>query len=111
MAGQKLFTNTSPYQLNVSLLVRISADPSNQLSDPVEFSLPPNGSGWQSYGDNINIYLNGINLLAVTNGSIVSSGYFVIKRASDLDNELNQHNAVNFTYQDNTYKLTTHQVN
>ena len=62
MAGRKLFTNQSPYPLAVTLAVRKSDDPRNQAGTK-DFSLPAGNSQWQEYGNNIDIYLNGINLV------------------------------------------------
>jgi hypothetical protein len=110
MAGRKLFTNRSPYLMYVTLVVRKSADPRDQAGTK-DFELPSGGNSWQEYGNNIDIYLNGIKLSAVTNGAMLGNQYIVIIRGSPLDNQLNMFNAVDFNYQNNTFYVATRQVN
>jgi hypothetical protein len=88
MAGRKLFTNKSPYVLFVTLVIRRSDDPRDKAGTK-DFQLSGGQSQWQEYGDNINIYLNGIDLTAVANGARIGNQYIVIVRSSPLDNQLN----------------------
>lgn len=110
MAGRKLFTNRSDYALSVTLVVRKSADPRDRAGTK-DFSLPARQSQWQEYGNNIDIYLNGINLIAVSDGAMLGQQYVVIVRGSPLDNRLNMFNAVDFGYANNTFYVSTRQVN
>ena len=109
MAGRKLFTNRSQYGMNVSLVVRRSDDPRNTAGTK-DFFLKSNESQWQEYGNNIDIYLNGIKLAAVFNGAMIGQQYIVILRGSPLDNELNMFNGVDFGYSGNSFTLSTRQV-
>ncbi len=109
MAGRKLFTNRSPYGMAVTLVVRASADPRDQAGTK-EFFLGSQQSQWQEYGSNVNIYLNGIKLAAVFNGQMLGQQYIVIARGSDLDNQLNMRNGVDFAFASNTFMLSTRQV-
>lgn len=109
MAGRKLFTNNSPYLMFVTLVIRKSADPRDKAGTK-DFQLPSRQSQWQEYGNNIDIYLNGIDLTAVANGARLGNQYIVITRGSPLDNQLNMFNAVDFGFANNTFYVTTRQV-
>ena len=109
MAGRKLFTNTSRYGINVTLVVRKSEDPRDEAGTK-NFVLRTGQSEWQEYGNNIDIYLNGIKLVAVFNGEIIGQQYIVIIRGSPLDNSLNMRNAVDFAFANNTFNISTRQV-
>lgn len=110
MAGRKLFTNIGPHTLAVTLVVRASEDPRNQAGTK-EFSLGPHHSQWQEYGNNVDIYLNGIKLVALFNGQMQGQQYIVIDRGSTLDDQLNTRNGVDFFFTNGTFNLSTRQVN
>jgi hypothetical protein len=107
--GRKVFTNNTQYGLNVTLVIRKSADPRDEAGTK-SFALARNQSSTQEYGDSINIYLNGIKLAAVLNGELIGQQYIVITRGSDLDNRLNMNNGVDFGYANQTFYLSTRQV-
>lgn len=110
MAGRKLFTNQSPYALLVTLTVRRNDDPRNAAGTK-EFHILPRQSQWQEYGDNINIYLNGITIAAQGEGVAATQQHTVIVRGSALDNELNTRNGVDIGFDNDAYFLSTRQVN
>jgi hypothetical protein len=110
MPGRKLFTNRSPHPLSVTLKVRKSEDPRDSAGSK-DFSLPAGQSQWQEYGNDIDIYLNAINLVAENNGAKIAQQLIVITRGSPLDNELNMFNAIDFGYANNTFYVSTRQVN
>src|SRR4051812_14539949 len=109
MAGRKFFTNRSPYNLAVTLVIRKSDDPRNTAGTK-EFTLGPGQGQWQEYGNNIDIYLNGIKLISMFNGQMIGQQYIVIMRGSPLDNELNMFNGVDFTFAGGSFQLSTRQV-
>lgn len=109
MAGRKFFTNRTPYLLAVTLVVRASEDPRNQAGIK-DFMLGAHESRWEEYGNNIDIYLNGIKLAATYSGQMVAQQYIVILRGSPLDNQLNMRNAVDFGYENGSFNLSTHQT-
>jgi hypothetical protein len=109
MAGRKLFTNRSTYGMQVTLVVRASSNP-RDTAGKKDFFINPKGSQWQEYGNNVDIYLNGINLAAVFNGEMQGQQYVVIQRGSPLDNKLNQNNGVDFNFANDTFYITTRQV-
>lgn len=109
MAGKKLFTNRTPYLLAVTLVVRASEDPRNQAGSK-DFMLGAQEHRWEEYGNNIDIYLNGIKLVATYDGQMVAQQYIVILRSSPLDNQLNMRNAVDFGYQNGSFQLSTRQA-
>lgn len=109
MAGRKLFTNRTPYNLEVSLRVRASEDPRNNAGT-VDFDMASLQSKWQEYGNNVDIYLNGINLVAVFDGQIQAQQYLVVTRGSQLDNQLNMNNGVDFGFANSAFYISTRQV-
>ena len=50
------------------------------------------------YGDNVNIYLNGITLASISDGAIIAEQEFVITRGSNLDNQLNTNSIVSISF-------------
>lgn len=109
MAGRKLFTNQSPYGMSVTLIVRSQGDPRN-TAGTVDFYLQPAQSQWHEYGNNDDIFLNGIKLVAVFNGEMLAQQYIVVTRSSPLDDALNMRNGVDFGFANNTFFISTRQV-
>ena len=109
MSGSKLFSNFSNYDLNVTLVVRGGDDPRNP-GGSVDFELPPGQSAWQTYGNDSNVYLNGIKLVAYLVGSLFAEQQIVVTRGSPLDDELNMRNAVDFSWENGTFVVSTRQV-
>jgi hypothetical protein len=109
MAGRKIFTNATPYKMNVTLVIRKSADPRDQAGTK-DFSLSTGESSWQEYGNSVDIYLNGVKLAAYFNGELVGQQYIVIVRGSPLDNQLNMKNGVDFGFANGSFYMTTRQV-
>lgn len=109
MAGLKLFTNTTGYGITVTLVIRKSDNPRNTAGTK-DFSLTLGQSSWQEYGNDIDIYLNGIKLAAFLKGEMIGQQYIVIDRSSSLDNALNTRNAVDFGYANNTFYISTREV-
>jgi hypothetical protein len=109
VAGRKLFTNASPYDLQVTLVIRRSANPRDQAGTK-DFPLQSKQSLWQEYGNNIDIYLNGIKLAGFLRGDLIAQQQIVIDRGSSLDNQLNMKNGVDFGFANNAFTMTTRQV-
>lgn len=109
MAGRKLFTNNTPHALHVTLLVRASYDPRNSAGTK-EFHLGPQESQWQEYGNHIDIYLNGITVVAMSGETEAARKEVVIVRGSPLDDVLNMRNAVTFSLHNGHVTLDTRQV-
>lgn len=97
MSGRKLFINGSGNQLNVTAYNRLSSDPA-RTRDEVTFTLQRDEHKMVTYGNDQNPYLNGFNLIAVRDGSIISQTKIVITRGSPLDNQLNMHDTVTFLF-------------
>jgi hypothetical protein len=109
MAGRKLFTNRSNYQLAVTLQVRASADPGD-TAGAREFALAPGESRWEEYGNEIDIYLNGLDLSAVSAGALIAQQHVVVTRGSPLDDQLNTRNAVDIDCNGQAFTLSTRQA-
>ena len=109
MAGRKIFTNATPYNMNITLVIRKSENPRDQAGTK-DFSLTKGQSSWQEYGNNVDIYLNGVKLAAYFDGELVGQQYIVIVRGSTLDNQLNMNNGVDFGFANGSFYITTRQV-
>jgi hypothetical protein len=96
MAG-KTFNNFSHKDLGVTLFVRQSEDPANNAGQE-RFDLDSGEGKYVSYGDDANIYLNGITVASVSDGAMQMEREFVVKRGSDLDNQLNMNDTVNIYF-------------
>ena len=106
MAGQKLFIDNTGYHIDVTLYIRKSSNPINQAGTK-DFSLNNGQSLWVTYGDNINIYLNGFMVTAVHDGEIVAQQEIIVTRGSPLDNALNMDNTVTFTFDGQSFHIST----
>lgn len=93
----KTFNNQTQKEIRVTLFVRASDNPANNAGQQ-RFDLGRGQSQTVAYGDSVNIYLNGISLASVSDGSIVGEQVFVITRGSDLDNQLNMNSVVNISF-------------
>ena len=51
-----------------------------------------------TYGDDVDIYLNGLKATMIENGSGIGRRDVVIDRGSPLDNELNTHDTIEFLF-------------
>ncbi|KAB1078337.1 hypothetical protein [Methylobacterium soli] len=109
VAGRKLFSNRSSYAIAVTLVIRASDDPRHQAG-VTEFRLNAGETRWEDYGNAVDIYLNGIKLVASFSSQLVAQQYLVIGRGSPLDNALNCNNGVDFSFRDYTFLLSTRQV-
>lgn len=96
MAG-KIFINQTQKSIRVTLFVRASENPANNAGQQ-RFDLSAGQSQYVPYGDNINIYLNGISLASVSDGALIGEQEFVITRGSPLDNQLNMNSVVNISF-------------
>lgn len=109
MAGRKLFTNNTPHILAVTLVIRASYDPRN-VAGTKDFQLGPRESQWQEYGNDIDIYLNGIKVVAHAGESVIAHQDIVIMRGSPLDDALNTRNGVDFDLANGQIVLSARQV-
>ncbi len=106
--AEKMFINNTGRVLKVQLLVRKGDDPMTD-ADPVNFQLG-DGSGNAEdggadhfrlvhYGDDIDIYLNGLVVSFANEGENSMQRFQVLQRGVPLDNKLNMHNTVEFIYE------------
>ena len=103
MAG-KTFNNFTHKDVSVTLFVRESDDPSNNAGQE-RFDLGSGESKDVTYGDDVNIYLNGITVATVSGGSMQTEREIVVKRGSDLDNQLNTNDTVNIYFPGGGFKI------
>ncbi|WP_308637133.1 hypothetical protein [Paenibacillus silvisoli] len=93
MAGIKTFTNTTGAALQIMLFIREGPEYYNQ-DGTVSFTLAPFEELDVSYGTDSNIYLNGILLFTIFQGSVYSSMQFVNEGGNVIDNALNMNSYI-----------------
>ena len=104
MAAQKLFKNGSDKQIKVTLFVRAGDNPANSAGNQ-SFDLGPHQQSWVTYGNNQNIYLNGLSVVSLFDGELEAEQQFVIKRGGPLDNVLNKNNVVQVLFDNGVFHL------
>ena len=110
MAGRKLFINNTAHRLDVTLFVRSGPDPANSAENQ-KFELGPHERDWVTYGDDTNIYLNGLGLVAFTGGDVVATQEFVVTtRGNSLDDKLNTNNVIEILYDDGSLLIHAMQM-
>lgn len=102
MAGRKTLINMSGHELEVTLLVR-QGDLPSATAGTVNVDLPASsdedpGSATVNYGDDKNIYLNGLEVRMMVNGAAVKERRITLERGNDLDNTLNTNDTIEFLY-------------
>lgn len=112
MPGRKKLINQTGKELSITLLVRPgeSPDPAKQgKSVEVNLSSGPdpetgedNSAQLVEYGNNSDIYLNGLELVLTDDGSELVKRVVVVERGSELDNTLNMNSILEFIYDGNS---------
>lgn len=107
MAGKKTLVNRTGNELKVTLIVR-KGDLPDGNAGTVEVHLkaaaatgPSDTDGSRqevTYGDEVDIYLNGLETLLVKDGAGIGKREVVIERGSALDDELNKHDTIEFLF-------------
>ncbi len=106
MAGVKKLINRTGNDLRVILTVREGESPS-QTAGTVEVDLAAGRDEETgvdmsrqivTYGDETNIYLNGIETQMIVKGAAVGERRLVVIRGSGLDNALNTNDTIEFLY-------------
>jgi hypothetical protein len=106
MAGMKKLINRTGKELKVRLFVRQGDHPTNSAGT-VEVDLaaaPGKESGEDkseqnvAYGNDVDIYLNGIETTMVADGSAVNERQIVLERGSGLDKALNTNDTIEFLF-------------
>ena len=94
MWGQKKFTNKTNTKLNGVLYVR-AGDPPGRVLKKVDFSLAPNETKDILYGDDVNRFLEGIEVSKDTN-YVSTAKISVTSRSSEVDDLMNRNSHVIF---------------
>src|SRR5690348_10405587 len=106
MAGMKKLINRTGCDLKVTLVVR-QGDQPDKTAGTVDVELaagPDKESGKDgsvrhvTYGNNVDIYLNGIETTMIKSGSVLGERRVVIERGSEFDNALNTNDTIEFLY-------------
>jgi hypothetical protein len=95
MAGRKLFVNGTPNTLTATIAIRMGDNPANSAGKQT-FTLNPGQQSWITYGNDSNIYMNGISVVTIANGAVIGEQEFVVQRGGNLDNMLNKSNVIQF---------------
>jgi hypothetical protein len=89
MAGQKTFINNTSRDIAVTIVVRAGDDPSHTAGSQ-NLTVNANSQQQVSYGNDSNIYLNGLSLTPVSpDGLFGEVSFSVTTRGSPIDNALN----------------------
>lgn len=103
--AEKTFINNSLATLQITIFVREGDNPVNQ-DGTVSFSLNPGETKIVPYGNDINIFLNGITLFTIFEDDLFSSVKFVTLQASELDDLLNTSDTITITKVQTEYVLS-----
>ena len=106
MPGRKTLVNRTGHELRVTLIVRKGDHPDDSWGTvDVQLDGPPADDATAeptrkavTYGDEVSIYLNGIETTLISNGSATGKRQTVIERGSPLDDQLNTHDTIDFLY-------------
>nr|MCH9682695.1 hypothetical protein [Deltaproteobacteria bacterium] len=90
------FINDTKYSLKVQLYVRKGPHPWEQAPS-TEFQLAAGARESHDYGNNDNIYLNGIGFFVDQGDSVLSQQRFVAVRGKEFDNLLNMNDTIVFS--------------
>ena len=114
MAGMKKLINRTGKELKVTLVVRQGDDP-DKTAGNVEVTLMPGPDGDTgkdasvrdvSYGNDVDIYLNGIETTLISKGSAVGERRIAIVRGSGLDRALNTNDTIEFLFDGKTVLIS-----
>lgn len=103
--AEKIFINSTIATLQITLFVRQGIDPFNQ-DGTVSFVLNPGQTLNVTYGDDVNIFLNGLSLFTTSEGDLYSKVQFITESSSELDNLLNTNDTIVITKQETDYVLS-----
>lgn len=94
MAGKKNFVNNTDKDLIVILYVRNGSDPTSPTDEKVKFHLLAQSSHVQEYGNDQNIFLNGIKFSWNDDGAQLTKKQMVTTRGSWWDNVMNTNSTI-----------------
>lgn len=97
MAGKKMFVNKTDKNLTVILYVRNGSDPTSPTDEKVKFHIAAGASVSQSYGNDRNIFLNGIKFTWDDNGAQLTKKQMVTTRGSWWDDVMNTNSTITWT--------------
>ncbi|WP_144510335.1 hypothetical protein [Bacillus sp. FJAT-22090] len=103
--AEKTFINNTEATLQITIFVREGELPFNQ-DGTVSFSLNPGQTLVVPYGDDINIFLNGIIIFTISEGDLFSSVQFVTVQSSELDDLLNTNSVITITKVQTEYVIS-----
>ncbi|TFW31061.1 hypothetical protein [Duganella callida] len=93
MAGQKTFINNTPRDISLTLSIRAGDNPANTAGQQT-ITIRANSQARVTYGNDSNIYLNGLSVVAVGEDGVFGEQEFVVTRGAPIDNLLNMNSVV-----------------
>ncbi|CAG9203431.1 conserved hypothetical protein [Paraburkholderia sabiae] len=106
MAGRKTLINHTGNDLEVTLIVRKGDRPEgNAGTVDVHLAAGPDTQTGKdgsrqivTYGNDVDIYLNGIETTLIAKGAAIGKREVVVERGSAFDNQLNTNDTIEFLY-------------
>lgn len=100
MAGRKTLINMTGHELRVTLIIRKGDHPDDNAGTVDVQLMAGQDLSRQvvTYGNDDDIYLNGIETLLISHGSAIGKRELVVKRGLPLDDQLNTHDTIEFLY-------------
>ncbi len=93
MAGQKTFVNNTGRDISVTLSIRAGDNPANTAGQQT-IAVAANSSAQVTYGNDSNIYLNGLSVVAVGADGVFGEQDFVVTRGAPIDDLLNMNSVI-----------------
>lgn len=103
--AEKTFINNSLATLQITLFVREGDNPVNQ-DGTATFSLNPGETKIVTYGNDTNIFLNGLTIFTIFEGDLFSNIQFVTIQSSVLDDLLNTNDTITITKVQTEYVIS-----
>lgn len=103
--AEKTFVNNSPATLQITIYIREDNIPYSNIGTE-SFELLPGETKTITYGDPVNVYLNGINFFTIYSGDLYSKVQFITALDTELDNLLNTNDILTVTKVETDYVLT-----
>ncbi|WP_260858029.1 hypothetical protein [Bacillus sp. FJAT-22090] len=103
--AEKTFINNTEATLQITIFVREGELPFNQ-DGTVSFSLDPGQTLIVPYGNEMNIFLNGIIIFTIFEGDLFSSVQFITMQSSELDDLLNTNDTITITKVQTDYVIS-----
>ncbi|MBV8633110.1 MAG: hypothetical protein JO002_01345 [Burkholderiaceae bacterium] len=93
MSGRKTIINNTPRDVSVTLAIRAGDNPANSAGRQT-VTIKAHSQTQVTYGNDSNIYLNGLSVVAVGSDGVFGEQEFVVTRGAAIDNLLNMNSVI-----------------